>query len=1105
MTTGYPRFPTIHGDTIVFVAEDDLWRVPADGGTAHRLTAGLAAASDPRISPDGRHVAYTGAEEGPAEVYLAPSEGGEGRRLTYEAGGSCKVVGWTPDGSHVLYASSITSPTRVESRLRKVAATGGDSVELPLGRAGSISFGPGGARVIGREYWRDFAHWKRYRGGTAGQLWLDANGDGDFRKLIKLDGNLTSPQLIGDRVYFLSDHEGYGNVYSCDYSGGDLRRHTDHDDFYARSLSGDGSRMVYHCGGALYLLDPAEDGPRRLDVYTPVTRTQRARKFVDASSYLHSVKPSPEGGRLAVTSRGKAFSFANWEGPVIQHGDTDGTRYRLLTWLHGGRRLVAVAGDTSPEETLAELSADESEPQRRHPQLDLGRAVQLVASPTEARIAVANHRNQLLLVDLDGEEPRLTVLDTARYGRISDPVFSPDGKWLAYACPEIPSEIDSAPANGIRLVELATGEITSAAERVLSDSSPAFDPDGRFLYFIGHREFNPVYDSLHFDLGFPTGSRPYAVSLRADTPVPFVPQPAPLVESGDDKPAEDKASEDKPADADSGEEAAPEATEAPDPDAFRIDREGLRDRVVPLPVPDGVYQRVLGVSGKVLVLSEPVAGTIPSHESDDSSQGVIETVDLATGKVERYADGVSAMALSADGKALLYLTDDQVRVVKATEKAPDGGDFNRESGWVDLSRIKVSVRPELEWPQMFREAWRLLAQQFWTEDMSGVDWNAVYDRYAPMVDQVSTRAELSDLIWEMNGELGTSHVYETPGDPRRGPHYGQGYLGADFSVDEEGRYRIDRILRGDVWRPDATSPLNRPGVDVREGDLVLAVNGQPVGEAGRAPATVGQRLVNQAGEEVRLTVRRGDGPPRQVVVKALVDEQALRYRAWVDANRAAVHAATGGRIGYVHIPDMGPHGYAEFHRGFLNEYDRQGLLIDVRNNGGGHVSSLLIEKLARRRHAYDFSRWDAPTPHPVESPRGPMVALTNELAGSDGDIFSHSFRLLGLGPLVGTRTWGGVIGYTGRPGLSDNTFLSQPEFAFHFDDAKWGVENYGVQPDVEVEYPPQAYAAGEDPQLAKAVEVALQELERRPGHRPDPSDRPRLSAPPLPPRPQDRS
>jgi tricorn protease len=479
---------------------------------------------------------------------------------------------------------------------------------------------------------------------------------------------------------------------------------------------------------------------------------------------------------------------------------------------------------------------------------------------------------------------------------------------------------------------------------------------------------------------------------------------------------------------------------------------------------------------------------------------VLESYDLETQKQERLVEGISDFWVGRDGKALLYLAGDRLRVLKAGEKAPEKKDDKpgRESGWIDLGRIKVSIQPAAEWRQMFQEAWRLQREQFWTEDLSGIDWDGVNRLYEPLLDRVTTRSEFSDLLWELQGELGTSHAYEMGGEYRRGPDYRQGFLGVDWELDASaGGYRIGNIARGDTWDAKTTSPVTGPGINLAVGDHVLAINGQPLGP----DVTPAQRLVNQAGNEVLLTVRRaGEPEPRTVTVKALGDERPARYRDWVDANRDTVHTATAGRVGYIHVPDMGPEGYAEFHRAFLAEYDRDALVVDVRVNGGGHVSGLLLEKLARKRVGYDFPRWAAPKPYPDESPAGPMVALTNELAGSDGDIFSHTFKMMKLGPLVGKRTWGGVIGIWPRHRLVDGTVTTQPEFSFFFDDVGWRVENYGTDPDIEVDNAPQDYARGADPQLEKAIEVALDVLSKQPPHRPAPTERPRRVAPGLAPR-----
>ncbi|GIH95513.1 PDZ domain-containing protein [Planobispora siamensis] len=1045
--SAYLRFPTIFGDVVVFAAEDDLWMVPASGGRAFRLTAGVAEAGYPRFSPRGDQLAFAGREEGPEEVYVMPADGGSARRVTYH-GVRSTVTGWDPDGA-IVYASDEGQPFEGQRWLHRVLPHGVPE-RLPYGPANTVSYGP--QIVIGRNT-ADPARWKRYRGGTVGDLWIGTGQD--FRRLIALPGNLASPCWAGDRVYFISDHEEIGNVYSCTADGGDLRRHTDHRDYYARNLSGDGRRLVYHAGGELYLI---EDGdPRHVPVSLRSSRTQRNRRFVAAASFLDSATLSPDGSGLAITTRGKAFSFAAWEGPVRQHGSSSGVRYRLLTWLNDGERLITAASDEGDREVLTVIPADGVAPPVRLDHLDTGRVTSLEVSPKADLVAITNHRNQLLLVDLAADPVTAAVADSSRFGAIDDLAWSPDGRWLAYAFP------DTAQTAAIKLYRVETGETFRATRPVLEDHSPAFDPGGKYLYFIGQRVFNPVYDELQFDLGFPLGSRPYAIALRRDVGSPFVPEPRPL--DGDD----DDDDEDV---------------------EFVVDTDGIEDRIVVFPVPECRYDAIAGIKGKAVYLTFPVEGAL-GDEYAESSDGTLHLYDFAKQKHEVLTGDVSEFRIGRDGTTMLYRSDNRLRVVKAGE-VPDEEGADRAGGWIDLSRVKVSVCPETEWRQMFREAWRLQRENFWTEDMAGVDWDGVYERYLPLVDKVTTRGEFSDLLWELLGELGTSHAYESGGAYRARPHYRQGKLGADL-VFENGVYRITRIVDGDRWDPESTSPLNRLGLDVRPGDAILAVNGLPVGLS----TGPDQLLVNQADQEVQLTVGRGE-EKRTVVVGAISDERPGRYRDWVRANRARCHERSDGRIGYLHIPDMGPEGYAEFHRGFLAEYDRQGLIVDVRFNGGGHVSSLLLEKLARRRLGYNFPRWGVPEPYPDESPRGPMVAVTNEWAGSDGDIFSHTFKLLGLGPLIGKRTWGGVIGIWPRHRLADGTVTTQPEFSFAFDDVGWKVENYGTDPDIEVDITPQDYAAGVDTQLEKAIDVALQRLVTHPPHTPDLTARPRLSVPPKP-------
>jgi len=741
----------------------------------------------------------------------------------------------------------------------------------------------------------------------------------------------------------------------------------------------------------------------------------------------------------------------------MQLGAADGVRHRLATWLGEGGDVVAVTSDGGERESLVVLRSDGTEPERRLEGLDLGRAIDLISPRGSKSAVLSNHRGELLLLDLSASEVQAKVLDSSEFGEIHGLAASHDGRWIAYEFATSPQ------TSAIKVCRLQTGEASFATRPVLIDRSPAFDPKGRYLYFIGERDFDPTYDSHHFDLGFPQGSRPYAVTLQAGLRSPFRPEPAPAGAP--------------PAKAGEG-EAPP----------LEIDLEGIEDRVRPFPVPQGRYARIAGAGNFALFSSNPVEGVArrPVLSGKPEPNGRLQVFDFATQRVETFADAVSDFQVGPDGETVLYSAGERLRVVKAGPKAPEapagvGDKPGRQSGWVDLDRVKVSVEPDREWRQMFREAWRLQRENFWNEALSGVDWDGAYARYEPLLERVATRSEFSDLVWELQGELGTSHAYEMGGDYRAGAEQRLGNLAADLGYDEDAdAYRVLHIARGDAWNEDATSPLRAPGADVRVGDLILAVNGQRVDRQ----ATPASRLVNLAGTEVVLTVRRDGEAPRSVAIRTASDDRQARYRDWVESNRAAVHAASADRIGYLHIPNMQALGFGEFHRGFLAEYDHDALIVDVRFNGGGHVSPLLIEKLARKRLGYSVPRRFSPRPYPPESPAGPLVAITNEQAGSDGDIFSHCFKLMRLGPLVGKRTWGGVVGISPRLLLADGSVTTQPEHAFFFDDVGWSVENYGTDPDHEVEMRPQDYGRGADPQLERAIELALAALETAPPHRP---------------------
>ena len=891
--------------------------------------------------------------------------------------------------------------------------------------------------------------------------------------MTELRGNITSPMWVDGRVYYLSDMEGVGNLYSCLANGSDVRRHTDHDDFYARHAQTDGRRIVYQCGAELWLFDPAFDRTVRLDIQLPSHRTQAARRFVPAAEHVGTVHAHPAGHSVALDARGKLFTFALWEGAVRQHGDDRDGRLRHGQWLDDGATVVAV-GDGSGEERVVVFEDGRS----RTLPWDTGHVVAMRAAPRGRRIALANHRNEVMIGDLDSGT--LTVIDRSDAGRTDDLAWSADGAWLAYTF------WTSLRHCAIKLHDVAGKTSALVTQPEFRDYGPAFDPGGRYLYFLSIRTFDPVYDSVQFELSFPRAARPYVIALQAGGPPPFDPLPKAVT-------ADDRAVANAKIDA----QAPPRPVELA----------GIERRIAPFPVPENRFGQIAGVLGdKVVWTVLPIAGAHGRGGHKDAP-GRLEVFDFATLRAETLMEKADRFALAGDHTTLVVREGKRLRAI-AANRNPDNGreaarpsdEPSRKSGWIDLGRIRPSVEPRQEWRQMFREVWRLQRDQFWVPNMSGVDWEAVYRQYEPLLDRVATRAELSDLIWEMQGELGTSHAYEIGGDHRRPPQMALGYLAADLRlVDADGSYEITRIVTGDPWDAGADSPLNAVGVEARLGERVVAVNGQRTSRD-RPPQAL---LVHQAAAKVELTLATNTGTAsstRNVLVTTLADEVPARYREWVERNRSWVHQQSQGRVGYFHLPDMMSAGFAEFHRYFIAECDRDGLIVDVRYNRGGHVSQLLLEKVARKRIGYATARWGHTASYPEEAVAGPVVALTNEHSGSDGDIFSHGFKLMGIGPLVGTRTWGGVIGISPRHTLVDGTQTTQPEYSFWFSDVGWGVENYGTDPQIEVDNAPQDAAAQQDRQLEAALATALQLIERGGTGKPQFGERPNLRRSPLPPR-----
>lgn len=1153
-SSSYLRFPHVHGDLVTFVAEDDIWIAPLSGGRAWRISSQQLPARNPRFTPDGKKLVWTTVVGTSPEVVTANVDGGGYRQLSYFGHSTTKVKGFTPAGNVVVTSAFQQAESR-HTHAYSLPVDGGAAVELPFGPVEAVAFGPeiGDEKpvVLASVLSREPAWWKRYRGGTAGKLWIDADGNGEFERLVKeLDGNLTDPLWIQGRIAFLSDHEGYGNLYSVLPDGSDLRRHTDHEDFYVRHASTDGTRVVFESAGELWMLPSlaAEAEPVKVDVTLGSASPGRRPAPLKTSAHLGDVFPNVTGTASAVESHGTIHWLRHKDGPSRVVEATPGVRARLPRPLTDGRiayiadhggvealyikriaaRLAAVvevpAPTTEPPAPAAEESAPLPKPVAASNVLGHANA-QAVKQPAQASAeqthsGTAEASNDVPSPDTAGgtaaNEAPVASEDSADL-RVEFPAptrtsaleASPDGRWIAVGTSFGDVFIaDTAAGTLVRLVSVGEGSIdqfswssdsqwlawsepvTSFGSRSklriarpavpdagiidvtdgrFRDESPRFTPNGKFLAFLSNRSFDPVYDGHSFDLSFPSPIKPYMVALAADTPSPFGPSVDTLEDASATAVPSDK---DK---TDDGEAAA-----------VRVDPDGLAHRVIAVPVPQGNYSELGVGEGALLWLDTELSGVMGDGRGtlqDKKSAPSLVRYDLAKRKPVTLVKAVDSYRLSGDLSRIVYVLDKQVTSVPAENKVEeDSADLVK----VELNRVRAIIDPVAAWGQAFDEAWRLQRDFFWTADMAGQDWDSVYKRYRPIVDRLGSHDDLVDLLWEIHGELGTSHAYVKPTAVTEPGRNGQGRLGAEFQLGAKG-WEITRILAGESSDPLATSPLTRPGVDAKVGDVLMAIDGVELSAA----LTPAMQLVGSAGRTVELTLLNGDGhggaagAQRRVAVVPVRDEERLRYQDWVRANRRTVREASDGTFGYLHVPDMMANGWAQLHRDLDTETALDGLIVDVRRNRGGHTSQLVAELIGRKVTGWSMPRGEKPRTYPHHAPRGPVIILADEFAGSDGDIITQVSKLRGIGPVIGTRTWGGVVGIDNRFSLADGTGVTQPRYATWFSGGiGWDVENRGVEPDIEVLFPPHAYAAGTDPQLEYGIGALKEMIQELPTDRP---------------------
>jgi len=1112
VSPAYLRYPHLHDDLVTFVAADDVWLAPVAGGRAWRVSDDGSPARTPRFSPDGRHLAYVSHRDGHPEVVVIEIATGRSRRLTWWGAKNTLVLGWTADG-RVLVASHAGETNFRHLTVRAVSLDG--AVErLRYGPAWGVAERPDGAVALSTPGSRQPAHWKRYRGGTAPRLWLDADGSGDWTRLLPSEpAGLVDPLWIGEQLVFVSDRGALppDSGPSADTpSGEDPSRdtamissdqanlwvwaspgqgeptqltHQGPDEGYVRDASSDGTRIVWHSRGSVWLLEDLTGTPRRVDIELPGAHP--LPRSADPTERLHTIVPDHGGDGSLVGWRGSAFWLAHREGPARALVADSAVRVREPELLRRTGQALLVT-DADGEDALEVHHLDGSQPPRRLCGGALGRVLHTASDPAGDRVATVSHDGRISLVTVADGTAR--ELGTSPEGEPVSLTFSPDGRYLAWAQP-------TREGTRFRLVvtDLAGGgEPVALTEGNLNDRSPAFTDDGRYLVFLSDRTFDPTYDTHEFMLSFSRSTRPWLLPLAATEPAPFGPSAEGWRIS---KPPEDKdaarateTAESQQADSAQGDSDTSTAAAKAPPASPDLDTDGAEDRLVPFPVPSGDYRDLRAAKGGVLwvrVAGEAgELGTRRAGVTGDPATDSLEFWSFEQRKVTTVADAVDTYAVSGDGERVVLRSKDEVRVQPADRKPEED---SGESVTVDLSRLRLEIDPLREWHQMYDENARIMRDHYWREDMDGVDWDAVVARYRPLVAGLRTHDDLVDLLWEVGAELNTSHAYVMPPEPLGDASRRLGLLGADLAP-ADGGWRIEWILPGETTEPEARSPLRAAGVDAREGDLVVAVDGQPVDPA-FGPAT---RLVGAAGKPVGLTLRR-DGTDRRVVVVPLEDEEVLRYQDWVRSRRDYVREHSGGRVGYLHVPDMTSTGWAQLHRDLSRATRAEGLIADVRYNRGGHTSQMVLSRLLGRVVGWGLGRhYGSAYPYPDQAPRGPVVLVANENSGSDGDIVNAGAQAFGIGPVIGVRTWGGVVGIDGRFDLVDGTAVTQPRYAFWLEGKGYGVENHGVDPDIEVVHSPADFFGPADPQLDRAIAEVLARLEETPAARPPAWPEPRV-------------
>ncbi|HVT60077.1 MAG TPA: PDZ domain-containing protein [Thermoanaerobaculia bacterium] len=1094
------RYPDIHGDRIAFVYGGDIWVVGTEGGVARRLTSHPGLELFPKFSPDGKWIAFTGEYSGSRQVHLISADGGPPRQLTFHndvgqlpprGGYDNQVLGWTPDGKDVVFRANRVPYSERLGRPYLVPVAGGMERPMRVPESGNGMLSPDGTKFVYTPIQSEFRGWKRYRGGRAQDVWIYDLEHDTSERITDYPGTDNQPMWIGDKIYFTSDREHTLNLYSYDLKTRQTAKLTNHDDYDVLWPSAGSGKIVYENGGYIYLFDPAAGKSSRVPIRVYGDLPQTLPHFKSVRANIENGAISPTGKRAVFEARGEIFTVPAEKGEVLNITQTPGVREIDPAWSPDGR-WIAYLSDRSGEYEVYVRDRDGSGTERRvTTDGDVWR-FQPLWSPDSKKLAFGDKKQRLRWVDV--ATGKVTDADHSSYNDITTYSWSPDSRFLAYTKND-PTQL---PAIWVYALDSAKAFRLSGSQA--RESEPVFDPSGRYLYFLSDRDFNLTFSSFEFDYLYTNPTRVYVAVLSQDGPALFLPKSdeesaatapgsptppgTPVPPSGKrskhEKPAEKK--EPPPGEVAPKSEtpdAAPEesgksrgastggkedAGEEPSKPAkavrVKIDADGFENRVRAIPGPPGDYRALRANSEGVLYLV------------GDGAKGQLKLYNVKEQKESVILDGINEYDLSADGKKVLFHKGDNwgIADAKAGQKATEG--------LLPLDKLVLQIHPREEWQQMYVDAWRIMRDWFYDPGMNGIDWKAMRDRYAALLPYLADREDLDFILSEIGGEISAGHVYVARGDEAEPRRVEGGLLGAEIEPDSSGAFRVTKIFAGENWHEEFRSPLTEPGVHVKEGEYILAVDGRPT----KGVDNFYRLLENKADHVVTLSINSEPTAKgaREEKVRPVKSEQNLRYTDWVKRNREWVDKTSGGRIGYIHIPDTAVAGNRELFKYFYPQARKDALIIDDRYNGGGFIPDRMISLLSRPLLNYWVARGVEPTTTPGFVNTGPKACLINGLAGSGGDAFPYYFRKLGMGPLIGTKTWGGLIGLSGHPDLLDGGSLSTPTFRFLDTQGKWDVENVGVLPDIEVIDRPEEIAKGHDPSLERAVTYLLEELKKHP-------------------------